>query len=423
MPPIDPAAHDVRPTWLEDQTVHPLKQDGERQRDVIIVGAGLAGSSMAAALAQRGWDVLLVERDRLPRHKVCGEFLSPEAQHSLARLGVLDAVAALAPVPLHGAALTTPGGGSVQMALPAAAWGLSRHALDAGLAAAAVRCGAEFWPATVVTGVTRGENGSSVQVRRQRQPLTLAARAVIFACGRHSAAALPPRGAADGKTDGKTDARRGWRHCAGLKRHYTGVRMEPRVELYLFPGGYVGINPIEGSAGEGRANVCALVTYAAFQALGRSLDCVLAAACARHPALARRLQDAQPAPQSDCAVAPVDTARRPAPWDALCGAPCLGDTAAMIPPLAGDGMAMALRSAELCLEGAHEFLTGALSPADWEAAYTRAWRQEFAGRLRLGRALQSALTTPRLGDGLAGVGRRFPALANLMLAGTRGRMA
>ena len=48
-------------------------------------------------LAQRGWDVLLVERDRLPRHKVCGEFLSPEAQGSLAQLGVLDDVAALAP--------------------------------------------------------------------------------------------------------------------------------------------------------------------------------------------------------------------------------------------------------------------------------------------------------------------------------------
>lgn len=184
------------------------------------------------------------------------------------------------------------------MALPAAAWGLSRHALDAGLAAAAVRCGAEFWPATVVTGVTRGEDGSSVQGAPPGSPSPSPPCLPIFACGRHSAAALPPRsGAADGKTDGKTDARRGWRHCAGLKRHYTGVRMEPR-ERTRSPGGYVGINPIPGQRRRGRANVCALVTYAAFQALGRSLDCVLAAACARHPALACRLQDAQPAPKA-----------------------------------------------------------------------------------------------------------------------------
>ena len=116
---------------------------GERRRevwhDVVVVGAGLAGSGIAAALAQRGWDVLLIDRDRFPRHKVCGEFLSPEAQHSLQALGLLDEVAVLGPVPLHAAAITTPGGATVEMALPADAWGLSRYALDARLAGAVER--------------------------------------------------------------------------------------------------------------------------------------------------------------------------------------------------------------------------------------------------------------------------------------------
>ena len=424
---------------------HPLTVSAAtpaRRRDAIIVGAGLAGSSLAAALAQRGWDVLLVERDRLPRHKVCGEFLSPEAQHSLARLGVLEAVAALGPVPLHGAALWMPGGRCVEMALPAPAWGLSRHALDAALAAAAGHGGAEVWPETTVIGAAREGGSAAVQVRRagaraaarsEREPLTLHAAAVIFACGRHSAAALPPRDNRAGSVSDRSPLphgrgsdraeRQGWRRCAGLKRHYTGVTMPPRVELYLFPGGYVGINPVEGAPGEGRANVCVLLTYAAFQSLGKSLDCVLEAAAARHPLLAARLAGAQPVAGSECAVAPVDTERRPAPWDAVLDAPCLGDTAAMIPPLAGDGMAMALRSAELCLERAPAYLAGSLSPADWASAYTRAWRAEFAGRLRLGRALQRGLTTPTLGDGLAAIGAAFPVLAQWMLAGTRGRMA
>ena len=400
-PPLD------SPHPLTRSPVHPLTGP----RDVVVIGSGLAGSGIAAALAQRGWDVLLLERDRLPRHKVCGEFLSPEAQHSLAQLGVLNDVAALNPLPLHGAAVITAGGISVQMALPAPAWGLSRYALDAGLAAAAERCGAEFRPGCNVTGVQQMPEGAVVRLRCEGEEQAVRARCVIAACGRHSTAALPPRNTGGDK--------RGWRHCVGLKRHYTGVVMEPHVELYLFPGGYVGINGIEG----GRANVCALVTYEAFQTAGKSLDCVLAAAVERHPQLGARLAGAQPVRGSECAVAPVDTERRPAPWDPQLAAPCLGDTAAMIPPLAGDGMAMALRSAELCLEGAHAWLSDSLSTEGWAAAYTRAWGVEFGRRLRLGRALQRGLTVPHLGDLLAKTGQLLPPLAALMFAHTRGRLA
>src|SRR5215203_2521983 len=74
--------------------------------DAVIAGAGPAGSTLATALAKQGWQVLLVERDRLPRHKVCGEFLSPEAQKTLQALGLDGEIAALTPVPLHNAMLT-----------------------------------------------------------------------------------------------------------------------------------------------------------------------------------------------------------------------------------------------------------------------------------------------------------------------------
>ena len=399
-----------------------LEQQGGQEngvrRDVVVVGAGLAGSGIAAALAQRGWDVLLVERDRFPRHKVCGEFLSPEAQHSLQTLGVLQDVAALAPVPLHAAAITTFGGKTIEMGLPADAWGLSRYALDARMAAAVERCGGEVWQGAAVTHITPAHGAHLVQVRRSRehgrmQELSVQARAVIIACGRHSSADLPPRNAAQGAD------KRGWRNCLGLKIHYQNVRMEPRVELYLFPGGYVGINPVE----DGRANVCLLITYAAFQAAGKSLPCVLELAATRHPAFADRLRGARVVAESECAVAPVDTQRRPLPWDTAAAAPCLGDTVAMIPPLAGDGMAMALRSAELCLAPADAYLHGSLALRGWEEEYGRAWRREFASRLRLGQSLQAALTTPGLGDAMVGIGRHLPWAAHWMLEGTRGRIA
>jgi flavin-dependent dehydrogenase len=68
--------------------------------DAIIVGAGPAGSTLATSLAEQGWYVLVVERDFLPRHKVCGEFLSPEAQKTLRALGLYEVITALDPVPL-----------------------------------------------------------------------------------------------------------------------------------------------------------------------------------------------------------------------------------------------------------------------------------------------------------------------------------
>jgi flavin-dependent dehydrogenase len=385
--------------------------------DAVIVGAGLAGAGMAAALAGRGWRVLLLERDRFPRHKVCGEFLSPEAQQSMRTLGVHAAVAGLSPVPLSGAAITTTRGSTVALELPAPAWGLSRYALDGGLAAAVCAAGGEVWEGATVTGARRAGDTTTVEVRRgagpQARTLTVAGRALIMACGRHSLGGLPPHNNAAG------DARRGWRHCAGLKIHYEGVEMPPRTELYLFPGGYVGINPVEG----GRANVCLLITYAALQELGKDLRCILAAAAARHPLFAQRLANAHPRAESECAVAPVDTQRPPAPWDAALDAPCLGDTAAMIPPLAGDGMAMALRSAELCLAGADAYLRGEIRRTDWARSYVGAWQAEFGGRLKLGQALQSALTTPALGDVLGSLGGRLPFAARWLLEATRGRMA
>jgi flavin-dependent dehydrogenase len=378
--------------------------------DVVVVGAGPAGSSIAIALARRGWDTVLVERDRLPRHKVCGEFLSPETQASLRKLGVVDDLAALAPVPLTAATLTTPRGTTIELPLPGEAWGLSRYALDAALAEAAVRHGAELWTSTTVTTVERREDGFTVHLRRREQTLLVHTRAVVIACGRYSSAGLPPRAIIANNAPAT-----GWRRSVGLKCHYEQVDMPGRVELFLAPGGYAGINPIEGR----RANVCLLMTYDAFEQAGKSVQNAIAAIAGQHPALARRLATARPVEDTACAVAPVDTGRVAQPW--WDGMACLGDTAGMIPPLCGDGMAMALRSSELCAPLADEFLGERLSLAGWGEAYSRAWRAEFAGRIRLGRWLQNLLTTPMAGEALVKVGGWLPGLGQYLIGATRGK--
>src|SRR5215470_11350393 len=121
--------------------------------DVVIIGAGVAGSSLAAALAARGTDVVLLERRSFPHHKVCGEFLSPESQASLRALGLYDTVAALNPAPMTQARLFSRRGVHLQVGLPGVAWGVSRFMLDPALAYAAVRVGAQLREGVTATAV------------------------------------------------------------------------------------------------------------------------------------------------------------------------------------------------------------------------------------------------------------------------------
>ncbi|MCC6453860.1 MAG: FAD-dependent monooxygenase [Caldilineaceae bacterium] len=379
--------------------------------DVVIVGAGPAGSSLAASLAEHGWHVLLVEREQLPHHKVCGEFISPDAQLALDILGLYDEVSALGPVPLYATEVTSRLAGKLCRPLPGVAWGLSRYTFDAGLAAAAVARGAELRTATTVTRLIRHDSmrGGHVELHlhHRHKPTRVYARAVVMAFGRVGLPGLTARPTAPGVP--------GHARYVGVKCHFAEVYLHNRVELYFFPGGYAGLNPVEG----GHANLCVLASYEAFTQAGRSISGMLEAAIEGNQALAKRMAGAQAIVETECAVAPVDTHRRAQPWGEMAH---LGDSAVMLPPLCGDGMAMALQSARLCAPLADAYLRGHISLGRWKILYRRAWSQEFRKRVWLGRRLQQLLQVPILAEGLLLTGTLFPTVADYFIASTRGQV-
>jgi flavin-dependent dehydrogenase len=375
-----------------------------QKRDVIIIGAGVAGSSLAVRLATLGWNVALLEREQFPRHKVCGEFLSPEAQVSLKNLGLYQTVAALSPAVIERARLVSPKGITVGANLPGQGWGISRFALDAALVEAAQQAGVELQTGFTVTAIKpHNHHGFGVAFQSKETPAELQGRAVIAACGRHTRPGLPP--------PGKSKPQPAF---LGLKCHYQAIAMPPQVELFFFPGGYAGVAPVEDKL----TNVCLLTTPAAFAKAGKDILTMIEQVSHWNPALGRRLSGGRPLPGTAMAVAPVDTGRTASPW---AGVACVGDTAVMLPPLCGEGMASALRSAELCAALAHDFLQGKLSLEAWEASYRSAWHSTFNRPLRLARFLQVGLNTPLLSDVLLGVGSLLPPLADLLLQATRGR--
>src|SRR5688572_14004920 len=119
----------------------PIADIPQSDWDVIVIGAGPAGGAAAASLASNGFRVLLVDRAKFPREKVCGDALVPEAIAALDRIGLKETITAHS-ITLPGYTLVSPSGSAVDLKSPVTL--LQRRALDALLSAKAVANGAVF---------------------------------------------------------------------------------------------------------------------------------------------------------------------------------------------------------------------------------------------------------------------------------------
>ena len=296
---------------------------------VLVAGGGVAGGAAACLLAQQGRDVLLVERERGPHDKICGEFVSGEAVGALAMLGIDIAGLGAAPIRAvrlaHGERLAT-------ARLPFTAYGLSRRVLDEALLARAAELGA---------GLLRGHaiRGLVIDGRRLALKLDgvgrLDAASVLLATGKHDLRGVKRR------LDSPPE------DLIGLKMYFALAPAERdslrgHVEIALFDGGYAGLQLVEGD----RANLCLLVGRAAFDQAGRCWDGVMDQLRCGCPHLARRLAGA-----SALLTRPVSIFRVPYGWvhrprpDDPAGLFHLGDQAGVIPSFCGDGMSIALHTA------------------------------------------------------------------------------
>jgi len=377
--------------------------------DVAIIGAGIAGTAMAKSLADKGWNTVLFERKAFPRHKVCGEFLSPESRSMLNALGVSELIETLQPNFMDRTRLVFSHGDSLVLPLPGTALGISRYALDTVLLSAARAAGAEVHTETTVKNITAQGKGYLIETQGKHSAASFEVRTVIAAWGTNGHIGL------NGSSTNRPvqSNRKSKQHTyIGIKSHFTGIPMEPAVELYFLNGGYVGISSVE----DGRVNVAALLKQHAFQTKPKSIMGWIEAACSRNDKLKDKLAKGVPVEGTQAAVAPVDLSRKPLAWDRF---PQAGDAALMIPPLCGDGMSMALRSAELNAKLADRFLKNEISLSDWKVEYSRSINQQFKGPLQWGRTVQWIISKPHLARLLPFAARMTPKLAYELVQATR----
>lgn len=348
------------------------------EADVAVIGGSLAGSAAAAALARGGARVVVLERARFPRPKLCGEFLSHEALPLLDGLGVRAGLVAAGAEAIGRFALWRPDGRRVEAPLPAPVLSVSRELLDTAVARAAEALGASYRFGATVTSI-EGDLGSGFHV--SGTGAAVQARVVVGAWGRYS------------PLDGKLRRPFFGTPAAhfGFRKHLTGdtERFRGRIHLHLFDGGYLGLARVEG----GVLNMAALARPDVATAAHHDLDELLARLCAGSDALRADLAGVTPAPGPVLLSEPVHLG----PREAVVGDVLLaGDAAGVLDPWTGTGMATALATGDAAAAPILGFLGGQLDRARLVRAH-RAGHRRILGH----RYLWSGLFRPFLGGGPA----------------------
>lgn len=335
-----------------------LHRPEEMVSGVLVLGGGLAGAGAASLLAGAGQTVRLLEREQGAHHKVCGEFLSIEAQRDLQRIG-LD-LERLGAVPIGRVRLVS-GKRNAEAPLPFTALGVSRKLLDEALLEHAGRRGAKIERGVRVTRV----DGEKVTTSHGDER----ASRVLLATGKHDV-----RGARRAGPTGESA-------YVGFKMHFrpdprSRAELEGLIELVMFKGGYAGIQLVSAEV----MNLCLIVSRERLAAAGGEWPTLLAGLI-DEPGLARRLDDAQPLFAKPLAISGL-------PYGYVSkdtrGIYRLGDQAAMTASLTGDGMAIALRSAVM----ASECVLSDIPPEAYQARLTRAVSSQVRRAMWLQRAAQ-----------------------------------
>jgi menaquinone-9 beta-reductase len=372
--------------------------------DVLVVGAGPAGSIAALVLARAGVRVLLVDRARFPRDKLCGDTINPGSLAILDRLGVSGPVRRRA-MAITGMDITGPGRAHVSARYPDGIRGasLTRRDLDMILLEAAITAGAAFDSGIIVRApliTTDTSRIIGVRVAASGEDHDLHARVVIAADGRHSKLAFG-MGLAE-------YARRPKRWAFGA--YFAGVHgLTTHGEMHIRQNGYIGVAPLPGDV----ANVCVVRELKnMFRAQRVNAESIVDLAVRQDPVLRDRFRGARQ----------ISDVTSLGPLAVECGAagyPGLllaGDAAGFVDPMTGDGLRFALRGGELAAEAAlREMATGVAACVSLQA--TRA--KEFGSKWRLNRGLRALAGSPRSVAVAASVAKQWqaPVRALVHLAG------
>lgn len=344
-----------------------------KPKGITIVGGGLAGLTLGIALRQQQVPVTVWEAGRYPRHRVCGEFISGSGQATLARLGLQEKLLLAGGRWATSAAFYVSSQRLVEQQLSQPAFCLSRYVLDDLLAQEFCRLGGEL---RLNQRWSKGDCGEGV----------------VRATGRQVQASV-----------------HGWRWF-GLKVHGRGAGLQADLEMHFVNNGYVGLCRLNGEF-----NICGLFrSRTPLPQLARQWREML---CGEPGSkLREHLGDAVLEEKSFCSAAGLCLEPQRADDGDECA---LGDTLTMTPPITGNGMSMALESAELAVQPLIAYCHADRTWNEAQQEIAKQCNRRFRHRLRAAALVHRAMFHPVARKIIPTMLPRFPGLVRVLFAQTR----
>lgn len=364
--------------------------------DIILIGGGLAGLTTALHLANNNFKVCLIEKNEYPHHKVCGEYVSNEVLPYLQSLKIDPFSAGAKKITKF--EITDTKGLPLKVNLPLGGFGLSRYTFD-NLIFETLKNKANIVFDTVEK--IKFENNHFL-VSTQRKDI-YTADFVIGSFGKRS------------NLDSylKRDFMKQNSSWLAVKSHFEYDFPEDTVALHNFNGGYCGLSKTETNA----VNACYLATFKSFKKYG-DIEAFQKQELSKNPNLKKFYNEAIPIFKKPLTISQVSFHKKNPVENHIF---MVGDSAGLIHPLCGNGMAMAIKSAQIFSElFIKAFQNNNFDRAKLEEEYTIQWQKEFGQRLKTGRHIQRVLLNPfasKVGFSLA---RTIPSLLPNIIKKTHG---
>jgi len=365
--------------------------------DVVIIGGGLAGLAGAFHLSQKGLTVTLIEKSAYPRHKVCGEYVSNEI---LPYLNWLDIdISKLQPATISKFEFSTHKGKTASAHLPLGGFGISRYQLDNFLYQKAVEKGCIVIK-EMATDVSFDNDLFTISTTNQ----VVSAKIVLGAFGKRSNIdQVLSRDFFIKKSP--------W---LAVKAHYYGKFPNDLVALHNFKGGYCGVSKVENDI----INICYLANYATFKQY-KNIEEYQFNVLHQNQHLKTIFENSTLLFDKPLTISQISFDKKQPVENHIL---MIGDTAGLIHPLCGNGMAMAIHSAKIASELVLDYDAGKIiSREELEKNYTQQWKKHFGKRLLIGRLLARILRNKSITNTLISITVALPGLLPFIIKQTHGK--